>query len=181
MNQPGVKINNDPSQAMAERLKKAIAGVKEQSVTVSSSGLLGRLDIKFVQSDTKNLSAAFREGTEYALSVAQEALREALDAAVASSVWQWNEGGSRDIVDTGALRSSLSVSIDGQEITIDYGVPYAAFVHYGGYVKPYGNAKIEAVYIPGRPWIDSVLFGTGPVPALNLDRIILDAIDSKLR
>ena len=96
-------------------------------------------------------------------------------------MWNWSSGGARDIVDTGRLKNSLSVTVSGDEILIYYDAPYASVVHEGGYIRPYGNKKIDAVYLPGRPWVDAVLFGNGPVPSVDLDKVIGDAIDSRIR
>lgn len=176
----GASFSNDPISQMESKLKQASAQVKKQSQIWSANNLFGMVRIKFDAKNATLAAKAIEEGVDYGLSVAQDALREALDLAVSSSVWGWNEGGSRDIVDTGALRDSLTVSRQGKELLIDYSAPYASFVHYGGYIQPYGNASIAAVYIPGRPWVDSVLYGGGPVAQLDLDRIILDSIAAKI-
>jgi len=84
-------------------------------------------------------------------------LKNALDAAMSSEAWS---GG--DLIDTGALMDSGSVSVNERGVTISYDAPYAALIHYGGYIHPYGNVNLR-VYLPPRPWIESVLFGGGPV------------------
>lgn len=102
-------------------------------------------------------------------------LNAKLTAAIKSNVWGWRDG-TRDIVDTGALAASQSVSIQGEAIVIDYGVDYAVFVHEGGYIRPYGNESAEAVFVPGRPWADAVIYGNGPVPSVDFDNIIRSAV-----
>lgn len=92
-------------------------------------------------------------------------LTEALNNAMAAS-WGWSDG-ARDIIDTGELRNSLTVTVTDGRVDIVYNSPYAGLVHYGGYISPYGNANIEKVYIPGRPWITATLSGDGPVPQFN--------------
>jgi hypothetical protein len=87
-------------------------------------------------------------------------LKTALDNAMSASVWGEN---STDIIDTGELQSSLQIKISGDRLDIGYYADYAALVHYGGYVLPYGNPNAARVYIAGRPWVESVLFDGGPV------------------
>ena len=97
-----------------------------------------------------------------------EQIELALKEALKSSVWGWH-GGSRDIYDTGALANSGKVIISGNDINVVYTAPYAQIVHNGGYIHPYGNTKIRPVYLPGRPWIQSVLYGNGPVPQFDFE------------
>jgi phage gpG-like protein len=95
-------------------------------------------------------------------------LKAALDAAIRSGVWS-TPSGSADIYETGELMSSGSVTVDANGVTIAYSAPYAALVHFGGYINPYGNTSVK-VYLPPRPWIESVMFGGGPVPAFDFKR-----------
>lgn len=178
----GVRFSNNPAAIMAKRLNDAVREVEGQRSIWTASHLFGEIDIDFTSKvDVKAASAAFQEGTEYAISVVSDAVQTALDAAVSSSAWAWSSGGARDIVDTGELKNSLTVTASGNDIFIEYGAPYAAFVHEGGYIRPYGNTSVDTVYIPGRPWVDAVLLGNGPVPSVDLDKIIGDAIDSEIR
>jgi phage gpG-like protein len=94
-------------------------------------------------------------------------LTEALNRAMAAS-WGWSEG-ARDIIDTGELRDSLEITTMNGDVQIAYSAPYAGLVHYGGYISPYGNANIERVYLPGRPWVTATLEGNGPVPQFDFD------------
>ena len=82
-------------------------------------------------------------------------LNEDLTAMMKAS-WGWNTG-SRDIVDTGALMASGGAALIGDSIEIGYAAAYANLIHNGGYIQPYGNANVSAVYIPGRPWVAAVL------------------------
>lgn len=93
-------------------------------------------------------------------------LKMALDAALDAPVWAWN-GGARDIYDTGALKASGTVEIRGLEIIVRYSAPYATLVHNGGYIYPYGNKSAQPIFLPGRPWVRSVLYGGGPVPQFD--------------
>lgn len=100
-------------------------------------------------------------------------LKGALDAALVSPIWAWPAGGPRDIVDTGSLLASGSVSIQGTTLSVNYSSPYADIVHYGGYIYPYGNKNLPPLYLPGRPWIESTLNGGGPVPQFNFQESIM--------
>lgn len=104
-------------------------------------------------------------------SVAQDLSQQielALETALKSSVWSW-PGGSRDIYDTGRLAKSGKVTVSADGIDVVYAAPYAQIVHDGGYIHPYGNMNARPVYLPGRPWIRSVLYGEGPVPQFNFE------------
>lgn len=168
-------------QQMAAMLREAERAVEGLSETWEGGGLPGELKITFVDANgAAQARAAMEEAIEYANSKAESAVREALDYAVSSSVWGWRNG-SRDIVETGALRDSLRFASSGDGFEFWYDSPYAGLVHYGGYVKPYGNSKIDAVYIPGRPWVDAVMVGGGPVNPVNLDEIYDSAISAAFR
>lgn len=117
--------------------------------------------IRKVQQETIQLSASKLEAL--------------LDSAMASGIW----GELGDIVDSGDLRDSLSVIIEGDSVQISYDSPYANLIHYGGYIAPYGNTNIEKVYIPGRPWVESVFLGNGPVESINVPAIFDEAIRSQ--
>lgn len=104
-------------------------------------------------------------------------LGAALGAALSSSVWQ-TPSGRADIIDSGELLSSGSVTIDQSGVTIAYTAPYASLVHYGGYINPYGNASTR-VYLPPRPWVQSVLFGGGPVPQFDFVSYYTDEISQE--
>lgn len=106
-----------------------------------------------------------------ALSMATDDVKRALNSAVSSSSWNW-AGGNRDIVDTGKLKNSVEVAFSGGAFVISYKVPYAALIHYGGYIYPYGNKNAQKVYLPGRPWVDATIMGGGPVPQIQWDRLI---------
>lgn len=96
----------------------------------------------------------------------------ALDDAMESSIW----GTGKNIIDTGQLKNSLVMTATAGGITIKYTAPYAAIVHYGGYIVPYNNARLSKIYIPPRPWVDSVVKGGGPVPAFDFESVYREAI-----
>lgn len=103
----------------------------------------------------------------------------ALDAAMSSNIWN-KIGETGDIIDSGALKRSLEVTVKQGLITINYNQDYAALVHYGGYIAPYGNSNIEKVYLPPRPWVQSVLFGGGPVTVFNFSEVYKEALNKFL-
>jgi len=99
-------------------------------------------------------------------SVARD-LAAALYTAMRSSNWSWSDGGSRDIFDTGELAASGKVTAQGTGISVSYSAPYASIIHDGGYIFPYGNKKARPIYLPGRPWVASTIYGGGPVPQFD--------------
>ncbi len=94
-------------------------------------------------------------------------LKTALKVAIKSSVWAWSSGGARDIYDKGRLANSGNVTVEGLSLVVTYGAPYASLVHDGGYILPYGNSNARPVYLPGRPWVASTIYGGGPVPRFD--------------
>lgn len=118
----------------------------------------------------RDLNKAVKQANQ----IIADRIGEALDAAMESSAWP----SGKDIIDTGELKNSLNVTATSRGINIKYSTPYAALVHYGGYIVPYGNQKLEKVYIPGRPWIDSVTVGGGPVEKFDFESIYREAITS---
>lgn len=103
-------------------------------------------------------------------------LKAALDAAMSSPSWPTLTGAA-DIIDTGDLRESGEVLVTNKGIQVAYSSPYALLVHYGGYILPYGNTYAEKVYLPARPWLESVLLGGGPVPKFDLESIYREEIN----
>lgn len=95
-------------------------------------------------------------------------LKIALDNAMRSPIWQTTTG-TADIYETGELMSSGSVVVSKNGVTIAYDAPYAALVHYGGYINPYGRENVK-VYLPPRPWVDAVLNGIGGVAPFDFTK-----------
>ena len=110
----------------------------------------------------KRVSKALSKGTQKASAYVEKNLKIALDKAMAS-MWTWTEG-SRDIIDTGKLKNSLKLTTVFNQTKVNwqiqYRTPYAAFVHYGGVIKPYGNKNARDVLIPARPWVQAVMEGS---------------------
>jgi hypothetical protein len=105
-------------------------------------------------------------------------LNASLDDAMDAAVWQWNDD-TRDIVDTGELRDSANVYVDGNNIVITYSQEYAAIVHFGGYAKSGFNPEIQ-IYYPPRPWVEAVLLGGYPVPQFDFVKELSDVFISRL-
>lgn len=153
----------------AQVLKNIIKATKE--LETDQGTIKGSIRVKSSAdfTDLKNITRKFPEAAKSChletLKFVAEELKLALNAAMASKVWQWDYGDG-DIIDTGALIASLQVTIDETGINIVYGEEYAAYVYYGAYINPYGNPFVK-IYMPPRPWIKSVLLGGGPVEKFN--------------
>jgi phage gpG-like protein len=110
----------------------------------------------------KRVSKALSRGTQKATAYVEKGLKVALDRSI-SSLWAWTDG-SRDIIDTGKLKNSLKLTAVFSQtkvsFQIQYRTPYAAFVHYGGVIKPYGNKNARDVLIPARPWVQAIVEGS---------------------
>lgn len=165
--------------AMEKRLQEAKAAVEAQSTTATFRAPLSGLRITSAGLKSPKFAAEMQAAIDWANERAERIIREALDGAMSANAWGWRDG-ARDIVDTGELRDSLVFERDADGISFFYTAPYAAFVHNGGYIQPYGNANLDAVYVPGRPWVDAVMQGGGPVPSVDLDDLYGDAIKRAL-
>jgi len=118
--------------------------------------------------DEKKLLAKASEAIAKAMPKLAQEVEKALTAALKASVWGWPTG-LRDIYDTGELARSVEVTAQKNGINVSYSAPYAGIVHDGGYIHPYGNMSARPVYLPGRPWVSSVLYGGGPVPQFDFE------------
>ena len=101
----------------------------------------------------------------------EDVVDEALTEAISTAQWEAYDGTTVDIVDTGALRSSQKVQVQGNSLVITYDVPYANLVHFGGYVVPYGNSFADRVFIPARPWTSIITDGTLDLNAIMAEEI----------
>lgn len=152
-------------------ISSSISGLKTNSQTaeVTASLSVDTIDTNKL----KKLRTEFPKEVEDAhmetMAYIAEELEIALGEAMENKAWQWDYGDG-DIVDTGALRDSLKITITPSNFRIYYGEQYAGIVHYGGYIFPYGNPRV-IIYMPPRPWIDSVLNGGGPVPQFDFEGI----------
>lgn len=104
-------------------------------------------------------------------------LKIALENAIRSPIWQ-TANGTADIYETGELMASGSVTVSKNGVTIAYDAPYAALVHYGGYINPYGRANTK-VYLPPRPWVDAVLNGTSGIQPFDFAKYYQEEIEAE--
>jgi hypothetical protein len=159
----------DIEKELRNRIDSAMQEIDQINMQ-SDIKVFGQIDIVPRLEEVSGTANDLRKATDEA----RNEIAIELDKALTASVTAWG------IVDTGALLRSQSVTVTGESIVITYGVPYAEFVHEGGYIRPYGNPNADTVYIQGRPWIDSVLYGGGPVSGVNLDERISQAILRRL-
>ncbi len=69
-------------------------------------------------------------------------------------------GSPRSIVDSGDLKQSRDFNLNRAALTANWSwnVDYAAAVHEGAYISPFGNTS-KMVQLPARPWTQAVLEG----------------------
>lgn len=65
----------------------------------------------------------------------------------------------RSIVDSGDLKGSKMMDIKGMSAEWTWSVEYAAAVHDGARIYPWGNKSADTVELPARPWTNAVLEG----------------------
>lgn len=99
------------------------------------------------------INKALSKGAQKGATYVQKSLKTTLDDSITRV----------GAVDTGKLKNSLEIRAKFSQtkvgFSIIYKTPYAAFVHYGGVMQPYGNPAAASVTIPGRPWISKGLEG----------------------
>jgi hypothetical protein len=156
-----------------------IPKLEKNYVTTSKASLKGLLELKSKGVPQEEVLAILQGGINRASQRITVDLKAALDAALRSSIWP-TPSGSADIYETGKLLESGTVSFDKEGIKISYSAPYAALVHYGGYINPYGNSNSK-VYLPPRPWVDSVLNGNGAVKQFDFTKYYLEEISAAFR
>ncbi len=108
-----------------------------------------------------------------------------LDEAMQEVTWQWPRptarasgemvpAGTRNIFDTGTLMRSKKLktqfSVTQANITVRYSEPYAALVHWGGYVLNYGDPTKGQTYMKPRPWVQSVFSNRSDADMGETDR-----------
>jgi phage gpG-like protein len=132
----------------------------------ASAPLFSSVNIRLRNTSGSRIRAKVIESINEATIVIAQELEAALRSAMSSSSWP-TPSGTGDIIDTGKLMESGVIRADGSNIVIAYTAPYAAIVHYGGYIAPFGKQAAK-VYLPARPWVESVLQGGGPVQQFNI-------------
>ena len=108
-----------------------------------------------------------RKAFKSTLEIIANDLMATLDENMEAKAWDW-KGDKRDIVETGDLKESGRVYLEGDDIVISYSQEYAAIVHFGGYIKSGFNPDIQ-IYYPARPWVEATLLGNGPVPGFDFN------------
>ena len=132
----------------------------------------------------KGADGAIMKAVERAFKVCASELDGRFDEAIKGSHWDWPRetrrglpgstvgqkakaygegkgnvvGSPRNIVDSGDLASRKMMNIKGLAAEWSWGIEYAAAVHDGAMIHPWGN---DAYYVelPGRPWTTAVLEG----------------------
>lgn len=161
---------------ITEQMLRDLSKLKSKQRYVASYGL--NFDFKLINKNIRYDQVILEIIDEFTRTLAIE-LKTALDNAMESNVW----GGSddSDIVDTGNLRDSLQIEVTSDGVIIDYTAEYAALIHYGGYILPYGNSSATRVYLEGRPWVESVLFGNGPIQGYDAEGLFTRIANERLR
>ena len=116
----------------------------------------GKLPLKSKIKSKSNISgigASVSRSLDNAVNDMASIIDMTLREAIMADVWQGIDGTNVDIVSSSRLLNSQNVSTSGSRVIINYSVPYANLVHYGGYIVPYGNKNARAVYVPARPWV----------------------------
>lgn len=86
----------------------------------------------------RNVEQAFQETAEL--------LGVKFTQTITSNIWNWTDGSTRDIVDTGQLRDSQTLDWQGRHTAIfSWNTSYAAAVHHGAVLRNGGS-------MPARPW-----------------------------
>ena len=140
---------------------------KWDDLEISTTGQMGiTFDMKDITTKTalKDWRAQITENMVKSLYGAIPEVGRLLDDALESPVWGWADG-TRDIVDTGALKESAVIDVDGFGFVVSYTMPYAAIVHYGGVTR-------NGFVYPARPWVQAVMVGGGPVNPINWANIL---------
>lgn len=163
------------SSANFQALRKKLLSLKASVDVLDKRKASAKFKIKF-DIDTRAIERLLDQAEKFpqearlafddSLKIIANDLHATLDEAMEASVWQWSYPPTRDIVDTGQLRDSGKVFVDGDDIVISYGTEYAAIVHFSGYMKDGGETGAD-IYYPARPWITATLEGGGPVPKFD--------------
>jgi len=149
-------------------------------LTVSASASIdGFLKIKVKNIPEAQILNSIKNAIDRASSRITVDLKAALDEAMMSDVWATTKGRG-DIYETGELMDSGRVTMSSNGIKIVYTAPYASLVHYGGYIHPYGNKSLS-VYLPPRPWVESVLNGLGPIRKFDFAKYYREEIENTFK
>lgn len=142
------KVSLDFSQV--EKLAKSLGGEDEFefSVPVVVPPFAFGVGLELREAELPFNFDAIAEGCKRAIATEMAAaLPQYLNASIQNN----------DLVDSGELKNSLSISKTPSGVEVRYSAPYAALMHEGGYITPYGNKNAQKAFIPGRPWIDQAI------------------------
>lgn len=155
-----------------------------------------------------NAVAALRKAAAEAMKQTAAELDGRFDDAISSSVWPWprsskrglggstvgerakqwankgfNTGTPRSIVDSGELKQSKVFNIKGLKAEWAWTASYAAAVHEGARINPWGDPSNGAVTLPARPWTDAVLVGgtSASIPVFNFTEELAKNLTKRLR
>ena len=107
------------------------------------------------EADTKKMQLAINKALSKGAQKGGTYVSQSLKGVLDQSITNYKA------IDTGRLKNSLEIREKFSQtkvgFSIIYKTPYAAFVHYGGVMKPYNNPAAASVTIPGRPWISDAL------------------------
>lgn len=154
-----------------------LTGKKSKIVIEAKTSLKDFFNIRVTRIPEVEVMDGFKRAINRASGRIVTDLKIALDEAMKSGIWPTSSG-SADIISSGDLMESGTVSVTNNGIIIAYSAPYAALVHYGGYITSYGN-NTSSVYLPARPWVESVILGNGPVPAFNFEKYYRQEIEAE--
>lgn len=132
----------------------------------------------------QSLQKEFEKAAAAAMKAVAAELDGRFEDAISSSVWPWprsskrglggstvgarakawnqasfNTGTPRSIVDSGELKQSKVFNLNGLEANWAWTANYAAAVHEGARIHPWGDPKNGTVSLPARPWTKAVLEG----------------------
>lgn len=145
-----------------DKIVKRIKSLKsEKNVSWSFPQIVLASQYQDLRQTGPEVAAFFKRATKNFIDIARRELKSQLDAEITRL----------NVIDTGNLKSSLQIDVRYNVIDITYDAPYADLMHYGGYIRPYGNPNAKKVYIPGRPWVENILnsydFGDAFMRALD--------------
>lgn len=118
----------------------------------------------------------------------RESKRGVGGSTVGERAKQWanksfNTGTPRSIVDSGELKQSKVFNVNGLKAEWMWTANYAAAIHEGARIHPWGNPKNGTVNLPARPWTDAVLVGgtSASIPVFDFTEVLTKNIQKNLR
>lgn len=147
--------------------------------------MAGNFNFKVEVEYDKGASDKILKGIEKAFRTCAAELDGRFDEAMTGSHWDWprtsqrglpgtsvgqlakahkegrgtSVGSPRNILDSGDLKGSKVMNMKGFTAEWTWSVEYAAAVHEGARIQPWGNKNAAAVELPARPWTNAVIEG----------------------